>query len=141
MPDALISALAGFVGVVAGAMLTRTLSDRAERTGHLRAAYVDWFLALIHLLVVRDLTGVPTDDREEAIALNALVRTRWMLRVIETERARLKTISRLTDDVINRRYSESLDAKIEAMADEVGQRFSKLGNWSFLAPDEPPTSY
>lgn len=49
MPDAFVSALAGFV-VVVGATLTRALTDRADRLSRLRTAYVDWFLALNQLI-------------------------------------------------------------------------------------------
>ena len=91
MPDAFVSALAGFVGVVVGAALTRALTDRADRLSRLRTAYVDWFLAVNQDIRGRGDHALAEEERRSAFE-SGLIRARWTLRLLETDATRVKTI-------------------------------------------------
>jgi hypothetical protein len=138
MPDAFVSALAGFVGVVVGAALTRALTDRADRLSRLRTAYVDWFLAVNQYIAGRGEHTLPEEERRSAFE-SALIRTRWTLRLLETDDTRVKTIDTLTADVLNWKYGllekePYLTERIYVIADDIRSRFAKV-DWSFLGEE------
>lgn len=138
MSDAFVSALAGFVGVVVGAALTRALSDRAERLGRLRTAYVEWFTAFNQYFTGSGEHDLPEDVRRSALS-SALIRARWMLELLESDVAKMKTVDDLTGDVLNWKYGflkkdPFLTERIHAVAADIRRRFSGT-DWSFLADE------
>jgi hypothetical protein len=139
MSDAFVSALAGFVGVVVGAMLTRALSDRTDRLARLRTAYVDWFLAVNQHITGRGEHALPEDERRSAIE-SAVIRARWMLRLLETDPARVKTVDKLTSDVLSWKMGllekePHLTERLYVVADDIRSRFAGA-DWSFLGDEQ-----